>query len=216
MSDTSQTKTVFQEAEDIIYGDREQTYGNPAKNLEHIADQWALYLSQKHGFTGKLSAEDVCWMMADLKKCREMNAHKRDNIVDAIGYIGLAMRVREHRGVEVDRRIGASPELGIGFTSAGETLKAFADEVALLRKKQAVDVKVTRDEEGVRGDDGWIGLPEGKNCFGECPVPDVATVVDARSYDGIVYTTIACNICWEHIGAETICAYRLAKPGRLL
>ncbi len=86
---------VFQEAEQIIYGDREQTYGHPAKNLDKIAQQWRLYLLQKYGTDIPVCAEDVCWMMADLKKVRQMNMAKRDNLVDGIGYIGLVSRLDE-------------------------------------------------------------------------------------------------------------------------
>lgn len=88
---------VVEEALDIIYGDREQTYGHPSKNLERIATQWSIYLYQKYELNAlfKLSAEDVCWMMADLKKVRQMNADKRDNLVDAIGYIALIERIQE-------------------------------------------------------------------------------------------------------------------------
>lgn len=88
-------ESVMQEAIDIIYGDREKVYGHPSKNLNHIAHQWSTYLMQKHGFTVELSAEDVCWMMVDLKKCRQMNTEKRDNLVDAIGYLGLIERLTE-------------------------------------------------------------------------------------------------------------------------
>ena len=88
---------VFEEANSIIYGDREQTYGHPAKNLENIAQQWGLYLFQKFGVHLDLDAEDVCWMMADLKKCRQLNQHKRDNVTDAIGYIGLVQRIKDHK-----------------------------------------------------------------------------------------------------------------------
>jgi len=84
---------VFDEAKEIIHGDREETYGHPAKNLQRIAHQWALYLTTKYGTFIPISSEDVCWMMADLKKVRQMNAEKRDNLVDAIGYIGLIERL---------------------------------------------------------------------------------------------------------------------------
>lgn len=87
--------TPFEEAQRIIYGAREQTYGHPGKNLANIAQQWRLYLLQRHGVDLELSAEDVCWMMADLKKVRQMNAAKRDNVVDAIGYVGLISRLDE-------------------------------------------------------------------------------------------------------------------------
>ena len=87
-----QKKSVIDEANEIIYGDREATYGHPSKNLTHIAQQWRLYLAQKYSVQVELHAEDVCWMMADLKKVRQMNAKKRDNVVDAVGYLGLVER----------------------------------------------------------------------------------------------------------------------------
>jgi hypothetical protein len=36
--------TVLKEAHTIIYGDREKTYGHPAKNLKTIAKMWNAYL----------------------------------------------------------------------------------------------------------------------------------------------------------------------------
>lgn len=89
----NQTSTVLDEASQIIYGDREQTYGDPAKNLRHIAAQWQLYLRQKYDSDITLNAEDVCYMMTDLKKCRQMNQAKRDNLVDGIGYLALIERL---------------------------------------------------------------------------------------------------------------------------
>jgi hypothetical protein len=87
---------VFDEAKEIIYGDREGLYGHPSKNLERIATQWSLYMRQKYNQQVLLSAEDVCWMMSVLKMVRQMNADKRDNLVDAIGYIGLIERLNEN------------------------------------------------------------------------------------------------------------------------
>ena len=85
---------ILREAEDIIYGDREATYGHPAKNLESIARFWTGYLKQKYGIEAPLTPEDVCWMMALLKMSRQMNSHKRDNLVDAAGYLALIERVQ--------------------------------------------------------------------------------------------------------------------------
>lgn len=90
------TINVFQQAGNIVYGDREQTYGHPAKNLKVIAEQWQDYLFHKTGAVVDLTAEDVCWMMALLKMARQMNQYKRDNLVDAIGYIGLIDRLEKN------------------------------------------------------------------------------------------------------------------------
>lgn len=87
------TASILEEAQTIIWGDREQTYGAPSKNLEKIAQQWSLYLEQLYDVKIPICAEDVCWMMADLKKVRQMNVSKRDNLVDAAGYIGLIERL---------------------------------------------------------------------------------------------------------------------------
>lgn len=86
---------ILEEAGKIIYGDREQTYGSPAVNLNRIAAQWSLYLFQKFDVPVELTAEDVCWMMVDLKKCRQINADKRDNLVDAAGYLALIERAAD-------------------------------------------------------------------------------------------------------------------------
>jgi hypothetical protein len=84
---------AIEEANKIIYGDREQTYGHPSVNLVKIAEQWSLYIQQKYMADCVLNAEDVCWMMAQLKMVRQMNANKKDNLVDAIGYIALIERI---------------------------------------------------------------------------------------------------------------------------
>lgn len=90
---SSTDNDALTQAHQIIYGDREQTYGDPSHNLTHIAQQWRLYMLQRHGVDIPLTYEDVCYMMADLKKCRQMNAHKQDNLVDGIGYLALIDRI---------------------------------------------------------------------------------------------------------------------------
>jgi hypothetical protein len=84
---------ILDEANEIIYGDREQTYGEPGKNLERISRLWSMYISTKYDADFQFSAEDVCWMMTLLKMARQMNATKRDNLVDAAGYIALIERI---------------------------------------------------------------------------------------------------------------------------
>lgn len=81
-------------ANEIIYGDREQTYGDPSKNLQIIADYWATYLSS-NGYPEKaLTAEDVCNMMVLLKVARLGNTPgHHDSLVDICGYTALSERV---------------------------------------------------------------------------------------------------------------------------
>lgn len=79
---------VLREAETIIYGDREQTYGEPGKNLARIATLWSGYLNHP------VSTEDVANLMILLKIARLQNspAH-RDSLVDICGYAALIERV---------------------------------------------------------------------------------------------------------------------------
>lgn len=85
--------SAIDKAKEIIYGDREKTYGNPADNLLKIAQQWQLYIAQKFGTDVMLDAEDVCYMMTQLKMVRQMNDHHTDNLVDGIGYLALIDRI---------------------------------------------------------------------------------------------------------------------------
>jgi hypothetical protein len=87
--------SVLDDANSIITGDREQTYGKPEVNLRRIADQWSCYLNQKYQQQNMLSVEDVCWMMVLLKMSRQMNHHTNDNLIDAIGYIALIEKTKD-------------------------------------------------------------------------------------------------------------------------
>jgi hypothetical protein len=79
---------ILDEAQSIIYGDREKTYGNPAKNLNNIANFWSIYLDKE------ISAQDVATMMVLLKLARMMNdPSHRDSLVDAVGYLALIERI---------------------------------------------------------------------------------------------------------------------------
>ena len=82
--------SVLDEAKDIIYGDREKTYGKPSKNLETIAVFWGEYIGTK------LSAKDVAVMMVLLKAARLRNdITHRDSVVDICGYAALIERCDE-------------------------------------------------------------------------------------------------------------------------
>jgi hypothetical protein len=81
---------VLDEAKDIIYGDREKTYGKPSRNLETIAVFWGAYIGTK------LSAKDVAVMMVLLKAARLRNdITHRDSVVDICGYAALIERCDE-------------------------------------------------------------------------------------------------------------------------
>lgn len=87
----AQIKSIEQEAREIIYGDREKTYGHPAKNIEQIAELWSAYTRTT------ITADQVCDMMILLKLARlKNNPTHRDSLVDMIGYTLLKERIHEH------------------------------------------------------------------------------------------------------------------------
>lgn len=89
-------KPILEEAHEVIYGDREATYGDPGKNLRTIAEYWATYLRSKDliGPDDCLTYDDVCNMMVLLKVARLGNTPlHHDSMVDACGYLALADRV---------------------------------------------------------------------------------------------------------------------------
>lgn len=88
--------SILKEANTIIYGDREKTYGHPAKNLKTIAKMWNAYLDAKTTDRGELNAKDVASMMVLLKTARLANdPSHRDSLVDICGYAALIERCDE-------------------------------------------------------------------------------------------------------------------------
>ena len=91
MSEDATKTTISDKAKEIVYGDREKTYGHPSKNLKVVADLWSTYLSTQ------LSAQDVCNMMVLLKIARLRNdPEHEDSKVDIIGYTLLMERLKEN------------------------------------------------------------------------------------------------------------------------
>jgi hypothetical protein len=85
------TLSVLQEAHKIIYGDREQTYGHPDKNLKTISKMWNAYITAVG--ERELNAKDIAILMILLKTARLANdPNNRDSIVDICGYAALIER----------------------------------------------------------------------------------------------------------------------------
>ena len=88
------SENVLQEAQRIIYGDREKTYGHPSQNLRRIAEMWNAYLGDQVCFS--IQPKDVAMMMILLKTARLANdINHRDSIVDICGYAALIERCDE-------------------------------------------------------------------------------------------------------------------------
>lgn len=92
--DTSTTKkemTVLEEAQSLIYGDREKDYGSASKNFENISKMWSVILGKE------ISTEEVIQCMIALKQCRLINqpGHK-DSWVDICGYVGVWDKIQKN------------------------------------------------------------------------------------------------------------------------
>lgn len=87
------TESVLQEAERLVNGDRQQSYGDASESFERIADFWHAYLKTKLKGDAHISAKDVAAMMILLKVSRSVTCNKRDNWVDAAAYAELGSRL---------------------------------------------------------------------------------------------------------------------------
>jgi hypothetical protein len=87
--------TVLQEAHTLINGDRQEAHGEAEVSLNSIADFWSAYILHRFRIPIVVNGTDVCQMMALLKMSRELTGDsRRDNLVDQIGYLGLAGRIK--------------------------------------------------------------------------------------------------------------------------
>lgn len=78
---------VFEEAYELVSGPRAEHYGPPVENLRRIGTVWAVLLDLPE----PVPPRTVAVMMAALKLVREGGPKaKRDNLVDACGYLLIA------------------------------------------------------------------------------------------------------------------------------
>lgn len=73
--------TILEEAQNILYGDRQKEYGNVSQNFNNIAALWSIVLGVP------VTPKQVALCMTQLKIAREMTKPKRDNVVDACAYL---------------------------------------------------------------------------------------------------------------------------------
>ena len=75
------------EAEKLVLDDRNASYGPPADDYAKTAKIWTGLLLHKLKPGVEITPSEAMLMMVGLKLSREVFKHKRDNLVDAVGYL---------------------------------------------------------------------------------------------------------------------------------
>jgi hypothetical protein len=86
---TGPRETVLEEADRIVNGSRNASYGDPAGNHGCTAAMVTAYL-RRRGYLvegAEVDDYDICWINTLQKASRDANTRKRDNLVDAAGYM---------------------------------------------------------------------------------------------------------------------------------
>jgi hypothetical protein len=88
-------KSVLTEAEGLVHGDRNASYGPPIDDFSRTAGMVSAMLA--HKLSQPLTAEDVGLFMVCVKLSRQINAPKRDNCVDGAGYFECVQWIVDER-----------------------------------------------------------------------------------------------------------------------
>jgi len=84
-------QSILLEANGLVHGDRQASYGHPINDFTRTAALWSALLGVP------VTAEQVGLCMIAVKLSRQCNAPKRDNLVDAAGYAETVQMVVDER-----------------------------------------------------------------------------------------------------------------------
>lgn len=87
---------VLREAENLITGERNKTYGSPVENFDVTAALWNAQLGHKLKPGESFTGTDVALLMIQLKMARlRTSPSKRDHYVDVAGYAACGWECQE-------------------------------------------------------------------------------------------------------------------------
>lgn len=93
------TNDIIEEAADIVNGNKQQQYGHPSIHFARVAAGWETIFAD-----GIFDEERVALAMVWFKICRQLQGYKRDNIIDAIGYL-LTVNMCHETKAELTQRL---------------------------------------------------------------------------------------------------------------
>lgn len=142
--------TILEAAGAIVDGDREQTYGDPGRNLRTIADLWDSWLLAR-GYSGPgLTTDDVACLMVLLKMARlANNPEHRDSQVDACGYLRLMEKLQEAQKADGGLQFAMKTEL-MDRQQMAELMQQSheaVDETAGIREVSGDEYAKTKDSD---------------------------------------------------------------------
>ena len=80
---------VLQQADNLINGDRQASYGDASVNFKRIAARWSQIIGVK------IEPWHTALMMADLKIARLCEGAHEDSFIDGLGYLALASELAD-------------------------------------------------------------------------------------------------------------------------
>lgn len=84
-------ESILMEAHRLTRGDRNEDYGHPLDDFSKTAKMWSAV------FGVEVTAEQVALAMVCVKISRQLNAPKRDNLVDGAGYFSTIEMIEQER-----------------------------------------------------------------------------------------------------------------------
>lgn len=84
---------LTEEAEKIINGARQKSYGDANISFTQIAKIWSGILNME------ITPEEVSLCLIGLKLQRESHSHDKDNLLDIIGYVLLSEKLNERKNI---------------------------------------------------------------------------------------------------------------------
>ncbi len=91
---------ILDAAKRATCGERDVQYGTPEDNFARIADLWNAHLRIRKCVppSHALTAEDVAWMLMQVKQARAVHGFHLDNYIDAAGYVVCGGEIASNTG----------------------------------------------------------------------------------------------------------------------